>query len=202
MNSPMMQFEAPMPTSPAATPSVAELLHDLEVPSARTRFSAAKALRTLSEADPGSVYPYLDAVATLLASENSFLRWDATRTVANLAAVDREGKVEALLAKILAPIPGPQMIGAATSIAAAANIALAKPYLAQRIATAILQVQSANYQTEECRHIAIGHAIESLGYFMHLLPNRAPVVAFVRAQLDNPRSATRHKAEKFLRRWG
>ena len=191
-----------MPTSPAAAPSVADLLHDLEVPSARARFSAAKALRMLSETDPRSVYPYLDAVARLLASENSFLRWDATRTLANLAGVDGEGKIEALLGRILAPIPGPQMIGAATSIAAAANIALAKPYLAERIAKAILQVQTAVYQTMECRHIAIGHAIESLGRFMHLLTNRAPVVTFVRAQLDNPRPATRRKAEKFLRRWG
>jgi hypothetical protein len=198
----MMQFEAPMPTSPAATPSVADLLHDLEVPSARVRFSAAKALRMLSDADPGSVYPYLDAVAPLLASDSSFLRWDATRTIANVAAVDREGKIEALLERIVAPISGPQMIGAATSIAAAADIALAKPYLAERMAAAVLQVQSARYQTEECRHIAIGHAIESLGHFMHLLPDRGLAIAFVRAQSGNPRPATRRKAERFLRRWG
>jgi hypothetical protein len=178
---------------------VGDLLRSLDAPAAREKFGASKGLRMLSEADPLSLYPYFDALAERLSSENSILRWDALRTLANLAPVDVERKLDALLDRFLSPIPGPQMIGAATAIGAAANIALAKPYLAGRIAGAILQVGGAHYQTEECRHIAIGHAIESLGRFVHLLHDRAAVIDFVRAQLDNPRPTTRRKAEKFLR---
>lgn len=150
-------------------PPVEDLLRALDAPEARVRFASSKALRILSESEPQALYPYFERLAKQLDSENSFLRWDATRTLANLACVDKEERVDALLDRLLAPISGPQMIGAATSIASAANIALAKPCLADRIAAAILRVRNARYQTDECCHIAAGHAIESLGRFLHLV---------------------------------
>lgn len=185
----------------AKKPLVNDLIQALDSPVARERFSAAKALRMLSEAEPQTLYSYFDVLAKGLDSQNSFLRWDATRTLANLASEDRQQKLDALLDRLLESIPGPQMIGAATAIAAAANVALAKPYLADRIAAAILEVRTAKYQTAECHHIAVGHAIESLGRFLQLVQDRRPVIRFVRAQIENPRAATRRKAETFLRRW-
>jgi hypothetical protein len=93
------------------------------------------------------------------------------------------------------------MIGAANAIAAAANIALAKPHLADRIVKEILKVERASYQRPECRNVAIGHAIQSFDRFFRHVGNTRPVLAFVKRQLDNSRPATRKKAERFLKRW-
>jgi hypothetical protein len=49
-----------------------------------------------------------------------------------------------------------------------------------------------------CRNIVIGHAIEALGAFVHLLDDRRRVTDFVRSQLENTRRGTRVKAERFL----
>ena len=130
------------------------------------------------------------------------MRWNATRILANLAVVDRESKLEPVLDKCLGAIRGKQMIAAAVAIQSAATIALAKPELADRIARGILEVRRARYQTGECRNVALGHAIQSFDRFFGLIRGKAAVERLVRAQLDNSRSATRKKAEKFLRKYG
>jgi hypothetical protein len=49
--------------------------------------------------------------------------------------------------------------------------------------------------------VAIGHAIKSFDRFFRHVGNQRPVLAFVKRQLENPRPATRRKAERFLQRW-
>ena len=65
----------------------------------------------------------------------------------------------------------------------------------------ILKVEQASYRTPECRNVAIGHAIQSFDRLFGQVKQKRPVLAFVTRQLDNPRPATRKKAEKFLKRW-
>jgi hypothetical protein len=93
------------------------------------------------------------------------------------------------------------MIAAANVMQAAAVIAAAQPRLADTLAAGILTVGRAKYETEECRNVAIGHAIQALDRFFASIPRQRAVVSFVRRQLDNPRPATRRKAEKFLKKW-
>ena len=166
--------------------------------SAPVRFGSAKTLSLLAAERPELVYPYFDFFLQQLDGRNSILRWNAARTLACLAPADRENKLEAALDKYLSPIPGPQMIAAANAIGWASTIALAKPRLANRIARAILGVSHAVYRTDECRNVAIGHAILSLSRFYGLITDKKAVLRFVRAQLENPRPATRAKALRFL----
>ena len=165
-----------------------------------TRLAASKALRTMSEQAPESVYPHFDFLAGLLESENHILKWNATLTLANLATVDAEGKLDGILDAYLAPIPGPNMIDAANAIHGAADIALAKPHLARAIAGRILDVENAAYATPECRNVAIGHAVRALDRIFEIAGERNAILRFVRRQADNPRPATRAKAETFLRK--
>jgi hypothetical protein len=176
------------------------LLDGLQARGPRIRIAASKALRLVSEQSPAQLYPYWDRFAKQLDHENSFLRWDAIRILARLAAVDREGRMEALLPRYLRPVAGPQMIAAATVIQGAALVALAQPALAERIVKGILRVEKAGYATAECRNVAIGHAILALERFWAGISGRRAVIRFVERQLDNPRPATRRKAERFLRR--
>jgi hypothetical protein len=48
-------------------------------------------------------------------------------------------------------------------------------------------------------NVAAGHALQSLGRFFDLIEDKRAVVAFARKQLSNTRSATRRKAEAFLK---
>lgn len=184
-----------------APDSLREVLAGLESPSAKVKFACSKALRLLSEQAPEMLYAQFDHFVDLLGCGNSFFEWDAARILAELAAVDRDQKIERVIETYLQPIAGPQMIRAAIVMAGGAKIAVAKPHLANLVSHAILRVERAQYQTAECRNIAIGHAIESLDHFYSWIGDKQAVVGFVRRQLKNPRDATRKKAERFLKHW-
>jgi hypothetical protein len=180
---------------------VNSLCDGLASPEARTKYGSAKELRRLSEQDPDLLYPRFDFFARLMDGETRILRWDSSRILGHLARVDSAGRIDKLLDRYLAPIIGPEMIAAANVIQGAADIALAKPHLADRIARAIVKVSRAHYATPECRNVAAGHAITALDRFFEHIQEKRPVLAFVESQLKNPRPATRKKAEKFWAKW-
>src|SRR5881227_2219141 len=99
---------------------------------AGVKFGAAKALVELSAVRPEVLYPKFDFFAAMIGHPNSILKWNAMRVIANLAAVDCEGKIELILNAYLRPIDGPAMITAAEAIHGGATIAAAKPELAPR----------------------------------------------------------------------
>jgi hypothetical protein len=175
---------------------IADLLAGLGAKTARIKFGAAKSLEHLSRQSPELLYPHFDFFAAMLGHENQILSWNAMLTLANLAPVDSEGKLDLILDAYLSPISGPALITAANAIRGAARIAAAKPHLAKRITRAILRVERAAYPTPECRNVAIGHALRA---FDVLPPTRA-IRGFARRHLANPRPATAAKAAQLLRR--
>ena len=178
------------------------LLDGLRSDSPPVKYRSARSLRLLSQQSPALLYPHFDLFLKLFEGENTILRWNATRILGNLAVADVEGRMEKVFDRYFAPISGHEMIGAANVIVAAAQIAVAKPNLAGRIAREILKVEQAAYHTPECRNVAIGHAIKSFDRIFRLIEDGKPVLEFVARQLDNPRQATRRKAERFVKRWG
>jgi hypothetical protein len=179
---------------------IAEVLAGVGAKRAGVRFGASKALRILSERVPELIYPHFDFFAALLSHDNQILQWNATLTLANLARVDREGKIEAILDRYLDLISGPNLISAANAIRGAAIIGAAQPHLVKRIVTRIMRVERTEYATPECRNVAIGHALKALEELADLLPDRRAVRLFAARQLGNRRPATSAKARKFLKR--
>lgn len=179
---------------------VEELLQGLDATEPRHKFGCAKALCHLSGEQPALLYPHFDAFVRLLDHENKILQWGAIHVLSHLAGVDTEDRFAAVFDRYFSPISGPVMITAANVIKGSARIARARPRWADRIAAEVLKVTRGRYRTAECRNIAIGHAIVALEQMLDLVNNRAPVLRFVRGQLNNPRPATRHKAEHFLKR--
>jgi hypothetical protein len=177
-----------------------EIFAGLVAEKASVRFACGGVLLALSERKPALLYPYWDRLVALLGDENTILKWGAIRTVANLASVDADHRFEAHFEQYFEPIPGPVMITAANVIHGGARIARAKPHLADRIAREVLKVQRASYQTEECRNVAIGHAVEAFDEFFDLIQEKKPVLRFVGKQLENTRNAVRKKAERFLKK--
>jgi hypothetical protein len=184
---------------------IAELVEGVQAPRGTIRFGYEKVLRCISERRPEMIYPYFDMFADLLDCDNSFLRWGAIMTIANLTPTDSRKKFEAIFERYYAPIPGPVMITAANVIGSSPRIALAKPHLADRITTEILKVEKARYKVRgqpspECRNVAIGHAIDSFSQFFDHIEDKPTVLRFVKKQLKNPRPAVAKKAAQFLRK--
>jgi len=178
---------------------ILEVLAGVGAKRAAVRFGASKALRILSERSPEMIYPHFDFFAAMLGHDNHILKWNAALTLANMARVDGEGKIEAILNRYLDMISGPNMITAANAIRGAAIIGAAKPHLLRRIVPRIMGVEHAEYATPECRNVAIGHALLALDALADLLPDRRGLRMFAARQLGNPRAATSAKARKFLK---
>ena len=178
---------------------IEEVLAGIGAKRAGVKFGASKALRIMSERLPELLYRHFDFFAAMLDHDNQILKWNATLTLANLARVDRAGKIEAILDQYLDLISGPNMITAANAIRGAAIIGLAKPHLVRRILLRIMRVERVEYATPECRNVAIGHALRALEQLADLLPDQRVLRLFAARQLGNPRPATSAKARRFLK---
>lgn len=184
---------------------VPRLLEALDDPRARVKYGAEKVLRAVSERRPDLLQPYYDRFVALLSAENSFIRWGAIRTFANVAAADEGDRFTRAFRTFFAPVTGPDMVSAAAVIGGGAVIARAKPGMADRIAREILRVETAEYTmhgeaSPECRNVACGHAIDALDGLFEGISRKKAVVEFVRRQLGNRRPAVRRKAAAFLSR--
>lgn len=186
---------------------IGDLIEVIETEKGAVKFGCEKVLRLVSEQKPEVVYPYFDFFVELMGSDNSFLKWGAILTVANLASVDSEGKFEEIFEKYYAPIKGPVMVTAANVIGGSAKIAMAKPGLAERIVKEILKVEKCKYYHKgelsgECRNVACGAAIETFDVIYDIIEDKQVVNRFVKRQLKNPRAKVAKKAEKFLKKYG
>jgi hypothetical protein len=179
-----------------------EVFEGLSADQARVKYGCLKLLRLMSERQPAVLYPEFDRFVALLDSENNILKWGAIIVIGNLAVVDSRKKIDRMLDRYLSPITGPVLITAANIVGGAARIAMAKPYLSDKVARGLMQVEVANYQTAECRNVALGKVVESLARFFDRVKDRRRVLAFVERQLDNRRATVRRKAAAFLKGFG
>ncbi len=188
--------------TPTVIPRLLEALDDRK---ARVKYGAEKVLRAVSERRPDLLGPYYSDFVRLLDAENSFIRWGAIRTFANLAAAGTDDRVAGIFRKYFAPLKGPDMVTAATTIGGAVVIARAKPAMADRIAREILRVETAAYRmhdapSPECRNVACGQAIDALDELYEGITRKKHVIEFVRRELRSTRPAVRKKAAAFLRK--
>jgi hypothetical protein len=180
---------------------IAEVIEGLNSSKASIRYGCGKVLRVMSEQHPEALYPHIDTFIKLLDSDNNIMKWEGIHVIGNLACVDKDKKIDAILTRYLKPIEGPVMITAANVIGGAARIAAAKSYLAERIAKALLKVEHAEYATAECRNVALGHALDAFEIFFDQIKNKEPVINLVTKQLDNSRNSVSKRAEKLLKKW-
>jgi hypothetical protein len=181
---------------------LADVLEGLSARRGSVKYGCSKVLRLISQKKPEFLYPRFDFFVKRLDIDNTFLKCDAILTLANLTSVDSEGKFEAIFDRYFAPLKGPTLIVAANIIGSAAKIAKAKPALVDRIAAELLKVEKAQYQTDECRRIALGQAIDAFDEFYGQIGDKERVLKLVKKQLANTRKSTAKKAAQFLKKHG
>jgi hypothetical protein len=176
-------------------------LAELSSDNPRTKYRRAKSLVTVARKEPRRLSPHLGFFVKLLDSENNVLKWAAIDVIGSLASVVMKNRVDQFIEVLVDFLRGGKLIAANHAIAALSHVALAKPQYQDRITRELLNVQHYTYETEECHNIVLGKVVEALGSYSGRLNPNNEMLAFVRHQTENSRSATRKKAEKLLKRF-
>ena len=182
------------------------LLDGLSSPKPTVRYSCGKVLMDLSDKYPHLLYPYIDEFIRLLNSKYRILTWNAISIIANLAKVDDKQKLDSIFDKYFGLLKNEYMVTVANVVGSSVKIALAKPYLSEKIANELLKVECIDitpHLTEECKKVIIGKTIQSFNQFFNKLDHKiqTEVFEFVRKQLGSSRFSVRKDAELFLVKW-
>jgi hypothetical protein len=178
-----------------------EVLNGVSSSKAAIRYGCAKVLMDLSEEHPETLYPYTDSFIALLDSKYRILTWNALAILANLAKVDADKKFDAVFDKYYSFLNDAYMVTVANVVGNSAKIALAKPYLAQKITEELLKVENISttpHLTEECKRVIAEQAIKSFALFFSEIEQKETVISFVARHRNSPRKTLRKTAEEFL----
>ena len=178
-----------------------EILDGVSSSKATVRYGCAKVLMDLSEEHPEQLYPYMDSFINLLESKYRILTWNAMAIIANLAKVDHDRKFDAIFDKYYSFLNDAYMVTVANVVGNSAKIALAKPYLTQKITNELLKVDNISttpHLTEECKRVIAEHTIKSFALFFNKIEQKEKVVSFVANHTNSPRKTLRKAAEDFL----
>ena len=175
-------------------------LAELSSTDPKIKYGCAKNLLAIAHESPAELYPNIDYFVNLLDSENKILKWTAIDVIGHLSKVDKERKIDKLTNRLFKLLSAGNLITANHAIAALTDIALAKPEYQKEITDQLLKVENYNYDTDECRNIALGKVILAISSYSNQLKNRKAVIEFAKRQTKNTRSATKKKAEQFLKK--
>ena len=185
---------------------IPELFRGVASQKAIVRYGCASVLVDLSANYPKELYPYMDRLIVLLDSKYRILIWNAIAAIANLCSVDKDKKFDAVFDKYYDLINDDYLVTVANVVFNSGRIALAKPYLTQRITAQLLKVEGLTttpHLTEECKKVVAEKAVNSFDLFFKQITSddKEEVLSFVKRQVNSSRNSLRTKAELFLKRW-
>ena len=181
-----------------------EVVKGVSSPKATIRYGCAKVLMDLSEKHPEKLYPYMDFFTSLLDSKYRILTWNAMAIIANLARVDKDKKFDAIFDKYYSFMNDPYMVTVASVVGHSSKIAVAKPYLIQKITNELLKVENmatTPHLTEECKRVIAEKTIESFDKFFDQVNTQDKVISFVKKNFHSPRETLRQVTENFIAKW-
>jgi len=171
---------------------------------AAVRYGCANVLMDLSEEHPEKLYPHMDCFIDLLDSRYRILTWNAMAIIANLTRVDTDKKFDAIFDRYYGFLNDEYMVTVANVVGHSGKIALAKPYLIQRITNELLKVENISttpHLTEECKRVIAEKAIRAFDLFFDKVERKERVFSFVSKHLNSTRKTLRAEANNFLRKW-
>ena len=180
------------------------LIKSISSSQAAVRYGCAKVLTDLSEEHPEKLYPRMDYFIALLDSRYRILMWNAMAIIANLTTVDIDKKFDAIFDRYYSFLNDEYMVTVANIVGNSGKIALAKPYLVQRITDELLKVENISttpHLTEECKRVIAEKAIKSFDLFFDNIEQKEKVISFVNKHLNSTRKTLRTEADNFLRKW-
>ena len=184
---------------------IPEILDGISSSKPAIRYSCGKVLMDLSEEEPEKLYAHMDFFIKMLESKYRILTWNAIITIANLTKVDSEKKFDSIFDRYYSFLDDEYMVTVANIVGNSGKIALAKPYLTQKITDKLLKVENISitpHLSEECKRVITQHAIKTFDSFFPQIEEKDKVISFVKKQLNSKRETLRTESENFLKRWG
>jgi len=181
-----------------------QLIEGVSSSKASIRYGCSKVLMGLSEAHPTKLYSFMDSIIDLLDSKYRILIWNALAIIANLARVDKDKKIDAAFDKYYSFVNDEYMVTVANVVGNSGKIALAKPYLIDKITNELLKVDGISltpHMTEECKRVIAEKTIETFDLFFDKITQKQRVISFVEKHTSSPRRTLRATAENFLKKW-
>jgi len=183
---------------------IPEILSGISSSKPAIRYSCAKVLMDLSQEEPEKLYSYMDFFIKMLGSKYRILTWNAIITIANLTKVDSEKKFDSIFDKYYSYLDDKYMVKVANVVRNSGKIALAKPYLTQKITDKLLKVDNISitpHLSEECKRVITEHAIKTFDVFFPQIEQKDKVISFVKKYLNSSRESLKIESEKFLEKW-
>lgn len=175
-------------------------LDDFSSTNAKVKYACAKQAIAISKDNPSDLYPDFEFFAKLLDSSNNILKWTAIKIIGNLSKVDKKKKIDKLLPQITGFLKSGKLITANNAILALSEIAQNKPEYSGRIIKEFLKIEDYNFDTSECKNIAIGKVLLALDKLKDRIKNRKSVLSFIERQTNNSRNATKKKAQALIKK--
>jgi hypothetical protein len=186
-----------IPTHPDSAENSKDFdLAKLDASNPKIKYAFAKELLQIALRSPEFLYPHFFKWQQMLEGDNQILQWTAIDLMGRLAGVDHSGKVESELPRLLSFLHSGQLITTAHAISALGAIAREKPALKRIILSELLSVAEDEFDTAECREIAIGKVVEMLGHFVDDVKDSPEAMTLVQRACHSTRSATAKKGGK------
>ncbi|MCK5300602.1 MAG: hypothetical protein KAJ21_01780 [Thermoplasmatales archaeon] len=183
---------------------IPDIIKGVSSSKATIRYSCAKVLMDLSEENPEKIYDYMDLFINLLDSKYRILTWNVIITIANLTKVDNMKKFDQIFDKYFDLLHDEYMVTVANIVGSSSKIALAKPYLINKITNELLKVDKIKitlHLTEECKRVIAEKTIISFDTFFSKIEDKEKVITFVKKHINSSRKTLKNEAEKFLKKW-
>jgi len=181
-----------------------EIISGVSSKKASIIYGCSNTLIVLSNENPKELYPYMDFFINLLDSDYRILRWAAIVIIANLSKVDTKNKFDKIFDKYYSYLDDDYMVTVANVVGNSGKIALAKPYLTQKITDKLLKVDNISitpHLSEECKRVITEHAIKTFDVFFSQIEQKDKVISFVKKYLNSSRESLKIESEKFLEKW-
>jgi hypothetical protein len=179
---------------------LSDLLECASSEKASVKYKSLKVLTLLSEEKSEMLYKEWDFFVKLLDNDNTFLRAIGGKIIANLVRVDTENKFDIIFDKYYNLLNDKSMINAANVAGYSGIIAKEKPYLQSKIINKLFDIDKTHHSSE-CKNIIKGKVIQSFYEYFDYFKDKEKIIKFVKNELKNSRSATRKKADKFIKKY-
>jgi hypothetical protein len=166
----------------------------LESKDPKIKYGFAKELLQIAKCDPGVLIPYLDVIIQHLNNKNNIIKWTAIDLIGYLSAEDNTDKTRDLIPDLVTLLHGGHLITTNHCIFALGKIADNKPEYKEYILQEFLKITNDTFDTEECKHIAVGKVLDVLKPDIKNYEHNKKVVSFIKKASVSTRNATLKKA--------
>jgi hypothetical protein len=176
------------------------LLQGIQSKEDKTRYTSFMALMFICEEHADLLYPHWDHFVSLLDRENTHSKYIGSYLVANLTAVDREGKFEEIFDKYYGLLNDKSIIPAAHVARNSSKIVKAKPELESKITDRLLRIDETRHEPGH-KELIKAEAIAAFDRYFETAKDKEKIIDFVKQQMDSKSPKTRKGAKEFLDRW-